>query len=154
MKNWFPSLGLTLCASLALAEPPASPAREEAAAALVEQQLVRPLAKAESRRSRFSRAMPVARERRVRVLDSAALVDVRGKAFVRFAIDVRRPWDDEGLWEQDNLLGCAYVAEGRVFVQRGENYLPAGSVVGKNDKPQPDVCRPAPQLAQAATRTE
>ena len=46
-----------LCASVALAEPPApAPAAKQDAAALVNQQLVQPLKQAEARRSRFSRA--------------------------------------------------------------------------------------------------
>jgi hypothetical protein len=132
-----------------LAEPPAPPTGEggRAAAALVEKELVRPLSKAEARRSRFSRAAPVALERRVRILDSVALLDVRGKSFVRFAIDVRRPWDEPDAWERDALLGCAYTAEAKVFVRRGEAYLPARSALGAQEKALPDVCRAAPQLA-------
>jgi hypothetical protein len=133
-----------------LAEPPAPTAEQREAKALVEKELVRPLEKAESRRSRFSRAAPVARERRVRVLDSVAQVDVRGKGFVRFAIDVRRPWDEKDTWEQADLQGCAYVAEGKVFVQRGAAYLPARSAVGAQEKAVADVCRAAPQLAAVA----
>jgi hypothetical protein len=78
---------------LALAEPPAVPptVAQKAAAALVRRMLIEPLKKSESRRSRFSRAAPVAVERRVRVLDARAQTDAHGRSFVRCAVDARYP---------------------------------------------------------------
>jgi hypothetical protein len=149
MKSWFASLALTLCASAALAEPPPPASSRERAAALIEKQLVAPMKKSESKRSRFSRAAPVTIQRRVRILDALAQLDARGDAFVRFAIDELNPGSVEGGWERDALLGCAYVEDAKVFVQRGSEYLPARAMLGADAVPQAGVCRPAPQLAQA-----
>lgn len=150
MKNWLPFLALTLCAELAVAEPPAAaPAAaptqtQSEASALVEKKLLEPLKKAEAKRSRFSRAAPVPVARRVRVLDAVARTDTRGKAFVRFAVDVRRRGTEEGDWVRDAMLGCAYPKEQKVFVQRNDVYVPARSVLGEDAEPKPNVCRAAP----------
>jgi hypothetical protein len=106
----------------------------------VNKQLVLPLKKAESRRSRFSRAAPVPVQRRVRVLDTAAHTDSRGKEFVRFAIDERRAWDEKSPWEKDSVTGCAYLQEHEVFVQHGEAFVPATSLLGRDAKERPGVC--------------
>jgi hypothetical protein len=145
VKKSLPFLILTLCASAALAEPPPAPA-DNAAAALVNEQLVKPMQKAESKRSRFSRAMPVPVQRRVRVLDTVAQTDASGKQFVRFALDVRRPFDEEGKWEH-SLAGCAYPSDGKVFVQQGEAYVSPKAMLHGNQKDQPGVCRAAPVVA-------
>ena len=146
MKSWSAFVLSTLCASAVLAEPPSpvpnAPA-QQAASALVETMFVAPLKKAESRRSRFSREAPVAVQRRIRVLDATALTDARGKRFVRFAIDVRRPYDEARAWEQDAVLGCAYPEDKRVFVLNGEDYVPAASLLGKDVEPEPSACRAA-----------
>jgi hypothetical protein len=157
MKSWLPLLSSMLCVSVALAEPPAPPATksQSAAAELVHAQLLTPLKKAEAKRSRFSRAAPVAVQRRVRVLDAVALTDTRGKAFVRFAIDERRSRNEQSPWRKDSVVGCAYLTERALFVRRGEAYVPAESLLGKDDEARPDVCRAAPQdsaqIASAAT---
>lgn len=145
MKSSLPFLVLTLWASLSLAEPPVAPASktQDAAAALVDKQLVAPLKKAESRRSRFSRAAPTPVQRRVRVLDSVALTDSRGQEFVRFAIDVRRGWNDKGQWQHDSVVGCAYLKAAEVYVQHGAAYLHARSMLGKDRKEHAAVCRAA-----------
>lgn len=157
MKRWLPLLSSMLCVSVALAEPPApASATQRAVARLVDEQLVMPLKKVEAKRSRFSRAAPVAVQRRVRVLDAVALTDVRGKAFVRFAIDERRSWNEQAPWRKDSVVGCAYLGERELFVRRGQAYLPAGSMLGEDGKEQPDACRAATagtaQIASAATR--
>ena len=148
MKSWSAFVLSALCASAALAEPPPSPALsapgQKAASALIEKALVAPLKKAETRRSRFSREGPVAAERRIRVLDAEALTDARGKHFVRFAIDVRRPYDQDQAWEQDAVIGCAYPEDKRVFVRSGDEYLPASSLLGKDVEPEPSACRVSP----------
>lgn len=155
MKQWLPFLVSMLCASVALAEPPAPPpTTTQQASSLVHKKLLQPLKKAESKRKRYSRAAPVAKERRVRVLDAVAQTDVHGKAFVRFAVDVRHPWDEGEAWKRDALLGCVYVDRKEVFVQRGEDYFPASSALGGDDQARPGVCRAAPgdgvQVANAA----
>lgn len=145
MKSSLPFLVLTLCASVCLAEPPVAPSSktQDAAAALVDKQLVAPLKKAESRRSRFSRAAPAPVQRRVRVLDTVPLTDSRGDEFVRFAIDVRRGWNEKGQWQNDSVVGCAYPKAGDVFVQHGEAYLHARSMLGKDRNEHAVVCRAA-----------
>jgi hypothetical protein len=154
MKNSLLLLLSMLCASAALAEPPVTPSTttQKATTALVEKQLLMPLEKAQSRRRRFSRAAPVAVQRRVRVLDSVAKTDVRGKGFVRFAVDQRYGRNENATWEQDALLGCAYLEESKVFVQRGDDFLPASSMLGGDEKARTDVCRTAPtQAAEVAS---
>jgi hypothetical protein len=152
MKRSLSVLALMLCASAALAEPPADDA-QRAASELVNKQLLAPLQKAESRRSRFSRAAPVAVERRVRVLDRVALTDARGRQFVRFAIDERRLRGKQSPWAQASVVGCAYPGEREVFVRRGKGYLPARSLLGADEQERADVCRAAPGAAgQLAAR--
>jgi hypothetical protein len=157
MKNSFPFLVWMLCASAALAEPPVAPLNESqnAAAELVNKQLLLPLQKAESKRKRFSRAAPAPVERRVRVLDTEGQLDARGKQFVRFAIDVRHAWDERGAWQRDSVLGCAYPSEREVFVQQGRGYRAARSLLGQREKEQANVCRlahdGATPLAKAAS---
>jgi hypothetical protein len=145
MKKWLLFLLSMLCADAALAEPPAPPptGAQEAASELVKQRLLQPLTKAESKRKRFSRAAPVAKQRRVRVLDLAAQTDVRGKQFVRFAVDQRYGWDEDEEWELDAFVGCAYPDQKQVFLRRGDDYVPARSALGGDDEAQPDVCRAA-----------
>lgn len=137
---------LTLCASAAFAEPPApTPAAASAAEALATEQVIKPLSKAQAKRSRFSRAAPVPVERRVRVLDTAAEKDVHGREFLRFAIDVRRAFDEHDEWQKDSILGCAYPKERKVFVQRGDGYYPAKSVLGASARKAPGACTSAPK---------
>jgi hypothetical protein len=153
MKNWLLCLLSMLCASAALAEPPAPPGApsstvsktQEAASALVKKRLLQPLAKAQAKRSRFSRSAPVPAQRRVRVLDTTAQADVHGKHFVRFAVDER--WDEESAWEKDVFLGCAYLDQQEVFVKQSEDYVPASSALGKGGRARANVCRAAPQNA-------
>jgi hypothetical protein len=156
MKSPLPFLALMLCASVALAEPPAAPDDETGAAAseLVNKQLLAPMKKSESRRKSFSRAMPVPVSRRVRVLDTEALTDARGKRFVRFAIDVRRAFDEQGAWQKDSMLGCAYPEEREVYVQDGSAYVSARNLLSAGAKARADVCRPAPVLALQTAQAE
>ncbi len=138
MKRTLSVLLWLLCANAASADPPAN----AQVTALVQELLLKPMAKSEAKRSRFSRAAPVAVARRVRVL--AAHHDVRGQEFVRFAIDERSYRDEDGAWEPDMLIGCAYAAQRKVFVQRGNQYVDASDAFGQGNKFVPDVCRPAP----------
>ena len=143
MRHSWTFLIWTLCVSGALAEPVDSP---EAAAALVRRQLLEPLKKSEKRRSRFSRAAPVAFERRVRVIDAQAQTDARGHSFVRFAVDARRA-SRETSWSKAVLTGCAYPADDKVFVLEGDDYLPASAILGDDAEPVKEVCRAAPRKA-------
>ena len=143
MKKLLVSLTLMSCVSVALAEPPARGSAE----ALVERKVIAPLEKAEAKRRRFSRAMSVPVERRVRVLDAVAITDSRGQQFVRFAVDARRGWDDAP-WESDALVGCAYLDRGEVFVRVEDAYYPAKVVLGSEEGERPGVCRPAGELPQ------
>ncbi len=145
MKAWLPPLALTLCASVVLAEPPpASKAERTKTDALVKQQVVKPLEKAQSKRKAFSRVAPTPVQRRVRVLDTVARVDAAGRRFLRFAVDVHRPWREEGAWGEDEIVGCAYPDEKKVFVEYGERYFPAAHVVSGDETAQPGVCRVVP----------
>jgi hypothetical protein len=153
MKRLLPLLAWMLCVSAAFAEPGAPLDTKRATSALVEEQLLLPLKKAEAKRSRFSRAAPVTLERRLRVLDAAALTDARGKAFVRFAIDERR-FADQGAWTKDSVLGCAYLNEQEVFVRRGRGYLPARSMLGKEAEERPGACQAVPASGAAVGRAQ
>jgi hypothetical protein len=151
MKKSLTFLLSTLCASVALAEPPPAPPTkvQQAASALVDKQLVQPLKKSEAKRKRFSRSSPP-KARRVRVLDTVAVMDVHGKQFVRFAVDARYTWDADEEWEESVYMGCVYVDQKHVFVASGaDEYIPAGTMVGSGEAEAPaDSCVAAPQAEQ------
>lgn len=148
----------TLCASVALAEPPPAPPTkvQQAASALVDKQLVQPLKKSEAKRKRFSRSSPP-KARRVRVLDAVAVSDVHGKQFVRFAVDARYSWDEDETWEEGMYTGCVYVDQKQVFVDYGgDSYVTALSMLRGDQEDAPsDSCiaapSPEPQVANAPT---
>jgi hypothetical protein len=148
MKPWFPFLASMLCASAAFAEPPAPTA--QAASSLVREQLVAPLTRVREKRKAFSRAAPVARQMRVRILDEAPNTDARGKQFLRFAIDERLAWVEDDGWTEGTLQGCAYPEEGKVYVRQGEAYVPSRGALGKPAKADPHACRAAPQAGTLA----
>jgi hypothetical protein len=100
---------------------------------------VKPLAQVESHS--FSRSRPPPRERRVRVLQTTALLDKNKHAFVPFAIDVRFGASE---WHENDIVGCAYVGSGKLFVKRGDVYRPASFLFGKNEDPTPGVCEVVP----------
>lgn len=139
MKKWSLVLLSMLCTNVALAEPPA--------AALVEKQLVQPLKKAEAKRSKFSRSSPPPKARRVRVLDTVALRDVNGQYFVRFAVDIKHRWSEDGEWTEGAFLGCVYVDEKKVYVEQGSDFVPASDVLDGDGEPQEGVCVAAPEAA-------
>lgn len=105
----------------------------------VEEGLVKPLAKLETPK-RFSRERPSPHERRVRVTQTTASVDKRGKEFVPFALDVR--YGPE--WRENDVLGCVYRGSGELFVKNGDTYRPAAFLLGKNLQPVPGACEVAP----------
>jgi hypothetical protein len=102
---------------------------------------VKPLAEMEG--SRFSRARPAPRERRVRVIEATGTPDKSGRHFVRFAVDVR--FGSE--WHQNDIVGCAYPGNGELFVKKGDQYRPAAFLLGKNVEPVAGVCEPSPARA-------
>jgi hypothetical protein len=64
---------------------------------------------------------------------------------VPFAIDSRLTG---GQWAKDDIVGCAYVAKGELFVKLGDGYRPASYLFGKNSDPVPGVCEAAPATAR------
>jgi hypothetical protein len=101
----------------------------------VEEGLVKPLASVENHT--FSRSRPPPRERRVRILQTTTTLDKSGRPFVRFAIDVRF---GPGEWHEDDIVGCAYAAGGKLYVKRGDAYRPAAFLLGKNEGAVAGVC--------------
>lgn len=118
----------------------------KAAEARIDAVLIKPLAVAEERRSRFSRARMPPRERRLRMTQAAVSTDASGRAFVPFAVDVRFGAG----WKDGDLVGCAYPATGEVFVKRGDTHRPAEAMLGKNVQPVAGVCEAAPGTLAAA----
>ena len=113
------------------------PTLAEWAEHLVDARIVKPLA--ERAGSRFSRARPPPRERRIRVTQSSLTGDKQGRDFLTFAIDVRFGSD----WQRDDIVGCAYRATGSLFVKRGDSYYPASLLLGKVVEPVVGVCQAA-----------
>jgi hypothetical protein len=122
--------------SLALADEPSV---VESVRQRVQHGLVKPLAELEG--SRFSRARPPPRERRVRVTAATATPDKSGRSFLPFAIDVR--FGSE--WHENDIVGCAYTGAGELFVKKGDAYRPAAFLLGKNVEPVAGACEAAPQ---------
>lgn len=151
-------LVLLLLALSAAAAQAASATPPDAATAVVERQLIKPLADKEGRQSRFSRVYVPPQTRRVRVLDKQEATDGRGAAFLPFAIDERaavvgrRAADDERGWRKDAILGCVYPARDEVFIKRGDKFFGATLLLGKKT-PAADaaVCRPAVAAVPRAT---
>jgi len=131
------------------AAPATPPDVADVAKAVVEKQLVKPLADKEAHQSRFSRAYVPPQTRRVRVLDAQRSTDARGAAFVTFAVDersgafARRPDSDDRGWRKDAIVGCVYPGSDEVFVKRGDKFFGASLLLGKRT-PAADaaVCRP------------
>lgn len=139
MMRWSLLLSSILFASVALAEPP-TPEVDEDLTELIEAQLVTPLRSSERKRSKFSRAMPMPTARRIRVLRDGELTDAQGKSFVRFVVDERRSWNDEGEWTA-RFTGCVYPEEQAVYVKQGKGHAPAKSVLKGGGATSAVVCR-------------
>jgi hypothetical protein len=105
----------------------------------VREHLVKPLAERESHS--FSRVRPPPHERRVRALQTSAVRDAKGRTFLPFAIDVRF---GGGEWREGDIVGCAYVGSGELYVKRGDDYRPATFLLGKASDPVVGVCEAAP----------
>jgi hypothetical protein len=100
---------------------------------------VKPMADIESHR--FTRARPAPRERRVRGTETTATLDKNGRSFVRFAVDVRFGSSD---WHENDIVGCAYLGSGDLYVKKGDAYRPAAFLLGKNEEPIAGMCEAAP----------
>ena len=128
---------------LALLLVPSSASADDPPAAVVqrrvEKRLLEPLAQKEKERSRFSRARMPPQERRVRVTQTAVTLDANGRAYMAFAVDVRRGTE----WHENDVIGCAYPQTGALFVKRGAEYRPAEILLGKDVEVAPHVCSPA-----------
>jgi hypothetical protein len=130
-------LAMLVSAMRASASPPASeqqPAATPVAAtaeAIVQQELLKPLAKKEAERSRFSRAPLPARLLRARMVDAQAQTDKAGRAFLAFAVDACYGGGRQCTWRLDSMTGCVYPQTGEVFVKRGDVYLPGTLLLGK-----------------------
>ena len=86
----------------------------------VEKGLLEPLAQQDKERSRLSRASaPPARG--VRVTQAAVTLDASGRAYMAFAVDVRRGSE----WRKNEVVGCGYTQTGALFVKWGDDYRPA-----------------------------
>jgi hypothetical protein len=134
--------------------PAAQSAQAKTAEAVVRRELVQPLAAKEGNRSRFSRASLPPQERRVRILDDQPGKDAAGIGFLRFAVDARHGFvapDDESQWRLATIVGCVYLDRNQVFVKKGDEYRPAGFLLGKNVKAAAETtCQPAQaQVAHA-----
>jgi hypothetical protein len=125
-----------------LADEP-SPATK--AQARVEEGLLKPLAESEGARSRFSRARPIPRERRVRITQATPTLDKSGRAFMTFAVDIRWGGDE---WRENDIVGCVCTSNGSLFVKRGEEWRPGAFLLGKPGDPVQGVCQ-APPVAKA-----
>jgi hypothetical protein len=110
---------------------------------VVQKKLLTPLASREEARSRYSRAAPVAADRRVRTLDRAPITDAKGGAFVGFTVDARYGFG-EGSWRANVIRGCVYPETGEVFVRYGDSFRAASVLLGKvTPKAEDHVCRAA-----------
>ena len=129
---------------LALQLVPSSASADEPPAAIVQRRvekgLLEPLAEKERAQSRFSRARIPPAERRVRVTQAAVSFDASGRAYMAFAVDVRRGTE----WHENDLVGCGYTQTGALFVKRGDAYRPAEILLGKDVDVASNVCTPAP----------
>ena len=146
------ALAPLLVTSLASAEVSRLPdaALNKQVTSRVKRKLLRPLARRDARRSRFSRVVQPSTERRVRVL--ARGTDREGAAFVSFAIDEKRGvWRRK--WRNSRWLGCVYPRSGKIFVKRGKRFFAHTILIGKRSRPRPaGTCTPAASAQAVAKR--
>lgn len=119
----------------------AQSADDDAARAIVEKDLLRPLALKESRASRFTRAMLPATARRVQISEGARGTDADGRAFVSFVVEEHRGYEleeddaDEAAaakWKK-GFVGCVYPDTKEIFVKKGAGYQPGSLLLGKRN---------------------
>ena len=135
---WLSAFVLSLVPSFASADEASFAAKAQRQ---VDEGLVKPLAANEQHQSRFSRSRPIPHERRVRVTQVNPSFDRSGRAFMTFAVDIRFAGSE---WRENDIVGCAYVKSGDLFVKRGDAFRPASILLGKNADPVPGVCEAAP----------
>jgi hypothetical protein len=119
------------------------------ASSVVQVKLLDPLQKKEASRSHFSRAAMPPMARRVRILDTAAQRDTKGRSFVQFAIDESRglvlaneKQGSDANWFKNVITGCVYPETGEVLIKRGEVYLTSSVLLGQpSSAASTDVCR-------------
>jgi hypothetical protein len=128
-------LVLSLVPSLALADEPSQAARVEKQ---VRDGLLLPLAAYEASMSHFSRVRMPPAERRIRVTQVTPSKDASGRPFMTFAIDSR--WGDQQ-WRENDIVGCAYLTSGDIFVKRGDAFRPSAILLGKPADPVAGVCQ-------------
>ena len=138
---------ITLAIGLAVA---AEPARDSAPAGssvgsdafvsqLVEAALLKPLARREDARSRYSRVRMPPSARHVRVLEGGPETDPQGRTFVRFAVDEKRFAE----WNRNAMVGCAYPDDGAVFIKLGAGMQSAAQYLGKGGRRATTECTAA-----------
>lgn len=88
--------------------------------------------------------MPIPRERRARVTQSAPILDTSNRAFMPFSIDIR--WGGSE-WRENDVVGCVYVKTGEIFVKRGDQWRPGAFLLGKAADPVQGVCEAPPPKA-------
>lgn len=125
------SLVLSLIPSLASADEPSVKAWAEQR---VRAGLLEPLAE-RGDGPRFSRAAPIPRERRLRVVSNTLSKDKKGGSFASYEVDVRYGKE----WRLD-IVGCVYKETGQIFVKRGDEYRPAEFLLGADVRPVSGVC--------------
>ena len=114
----------------------------------IQDQLLEPLKKKEAKRPRFSRAAPPPSARRIRILETVALTDSKGRSFVPFAIDESRsyvakldPDSADADWRKDAITGCLYPNSGEIWVKLGETYYASSVLLGTSASTAKDgVC--------------
>lgn len=116
---------------------PAAPVPEAIAhaIALVDKNLVVPLAAAEEKGSRFTRARIPPSARRVRIDAVSPETDGKGAAFFTFAVDERVRFPDDTVWNRDAMVGCVYPESGAIFVRSGTSFRPAAHALFKKTAP-------------------
>jgi hypothetical protein len=133
-----------------------APRTSENPESLIQDKLLAPLAAREGARSRYSRAASPAAERRLRLLDTEPVMDAKGSAFVRFAVDARYGLavelrrDGGGRWQQNAITGCVYPGSGEVYLRYGDAFRSAGVLLGRKTlRAASHVCRAARPSARA-----
>lgn len=78
----------------------------------------------------------------MRITQVTPSVDAQGRPFMAFAIDVKWGGDE---WHENDIVGCAYTKSGELFVKRGDDFRPAGILMGKPGDAVAGVCKAAPR---------
>lgn len=136
-KVWLLGLVVGIVPVSALAEP----GLDKWVKDQVDSQLVKPLSE---QRASFSRRRPPPRESRVRVLQTTPSTDQDNREFVPFAVDTRAGSE----WNED-MTGCIYRADSKIFIKLGDTYRPASFMLGENAEPVRGVCEASAPKARS-----